>query len=57
MVLGKSIRFLGLPSYIYTSHSFRIDRATELASKGTSNDNVKKLGRWASDVVDRYSQL
>lgn len=33
-VLTKSVRSLGLPTQIYTSHSFRIGRASDLASGG-----------------------
>ena len=56
-VLAKTIQVLGLPSHIYTSHSFRIGRATMLASRGVSNDTIKKLGRWSSGVVERYIRL
>lgn len=53
-VLAKAIHTLRLPTNIYTSHSFRIGRATDLSSKGLSSDIIKKLGRWRSDVVNRY---
>ena len=38
----KVIRDIGLPYKVYTSHSFRISRASDLSSKGTSNVNVIK---------------
>ena len=56
-VLAKAVRVLRLPTGIYTSHAFRIGRATDLASKGISSDAIKKLGRWKSDAVDGYIRL
>ena len=56
-VLAKAIRCLGLPIQVYTSHSFRIGRASDLASKGLSNETIKQLGRWKSDAVERYIRL
>ena len=56
-VLAKAIRCLGLPTQVYTSHSFRIGRASDLASKGLSNETIKQLGRWKSDAVERYIRL
>lgn len=53
-VLTKAVRLLKLPTGLYTSHSFRIGRATDLSSRGISSDTIKKLGRWNSDVVQRY---
>ena len=56
-VLAKAIRCLGLPTQVYTSHSFRVGRASDLASKGVPNETIKKLGRWKSNVVERYIRL
>ena len=56
-VLAKAIRCLGLPTQVYTSHSFRIGHASDLASKGVSNETIKKVGRWKSDVMERYIRL
>lgn len=56
-VLAKSVRTVGLPTQIYTSHSFRIGRASDLASKGFPMDVIKKLGRWKSLAVERYIRL
>ena len=53
-VLSKAIRNLGLPAKLYTSHSFRIGRASDLSFRGVSNDIIKKLGRWRSNAVDGY---
>ncbi|MEW8545794.1 MAG: tyrosine-type recombinase/integrase [Candidatus Thiodiazotropha sp.] len=56
-VLTKSVRTLGLPTQIYTSHSFRIGRASDLASRGVPVEVIKKLGRWKSLAVERYIRL
>ena len=56
-VLTKSIRNLGLPIHTYTSHSFRIGRASDLASRGMSTELIQKLGRWKSRAVERYIRL
>lgn len=56
-VLAKTVRYLGLPSQLYPSHSFRIGRATELAAQGISSDRIKAMGRWKSNVVERYIRL
>lgn len=56
-VLSKAIRIMGLPTQLYLSHSFRIGRATMLAAQGVSHESIKKLGRWKSDVVERYIRL
>ena len=56
-VLAKAIRCLGLPTQVYTSHSFRVGRASDLASKGVPIETIKKLGRWKSNVVERYIRL
>ena len=53
-VLVKSVRALGLPTHIYTPHSFRIGRASVLAAEGVSHDDIKTLGRWKSSVYERY---
>ena len=56
-VLAKAICHLSLPTQVYTSHSFRTGRASDLASKSLSNETIKKLGRWKSDAVERYIRL
>lgn len=56
-ILTKAILAIGLPTQLYSSHSFRIGRASDLAAKGVSSDIIKKLGRWRSDTVDKYIRL
>lgn len=53
-VLSRAIRNIGLPAKLYTSHSFRIGRASDLSSRGVSNDTIKKLGRWRSNAFNGY---
>lgn len=53
-ILSKSITHIGLQSRYYKSHSFRIGRATSLAMKGVSSEQIKKLGRWKSDAFSKY---
>lgn len=38
----------------YNTHSFRIGAATSAAKAGLSNERIKSLGRWKSDVYRRY---
>lgn len=56
-ILAKAIRTLGLSTHSYLSHSFRIGRATVLASQGVPIETIKKLGRWKSDAVEQYIRL
>ena len=53
-VLSKAVRELGLSPQLYTSHSFRIGRASDLAAKGIPCETIMKLGRWRSGAVERY---
>lgn len=53
-VLGRCIRHTGLHNGHYTSHSFRIGRATQLAADGLPMATIKKLGRWRSHACKTY---
>lgn len=53
-VLSKSIRFNSTLVAPYKSHSFRIGRATDLASLGYSAETIKQLGRWNSGCFNNY---
>lgn len=53
-VLAKAICHLGLQTQVYTSHSFRIGRASDLSSRGVSTEAIMKLGRWRSLAVKSY---
>jgi hypothetical protein len=41
----------------FTTHSFRIGLATELARLGCSDEEIKQAGRWSSRVFERYVRL
>lgn len=56
-VFAKAVQVLGLPPRLYTSHSFRIGRASDLAAKGLLCETIKKLGRWRSRAVESYIRL
>ena len=49
--------FLGLNPRLYTSHSFCIGAATYAASKGMSDDMIKRLGRWNSNAFQNYIRM
>ena len=52
-VLAKAVRQAGL-LLNYSSHSFRIGRATDLAAMGVTTEKNMELGRWRSKAVTRY---
>lgn len=52
-VLNKCIGRLGL-SGTYRTHSFRIGRASDLASAGLNSQAIMKLGRWTSNSYKLY---
>lgn len=56
-VLKKAIKRIGLPNSQYQTHSFRIGRATNLAMRGVSAENIKKLGRWQSSAYGSYIRV
>ncbi|XP_055352992.1 uncharacterized protein LOC129598931 [Paramacrobiotus metropolitanus] len=39
-----------------STHSFRIGAASTAANAGITLTDVQKMGRWTSDVVNRYIQ-
>ena len=55
--LNTVVSFLGLNPVQYTSHSFRIGAATHAASKGLSDDEIKRLGRWKSKAFQNYIRM
>ena len=54
--LKSAIKFVGLDPLLFKGHSFRIGAATYAAFLGYSEQLIKKLGRWNSDVFHRYIQ-
>ncbi|MES9879362.1 MAG: hypothetical protein ABW185_00580 [Sedimenticola sp.] len=55
--LKNVIGFLGLDTNLYKSHSFRIGAATHATMQGHSADQIKKMGRWKSNALERYVRL
>ena len=55
-ILRKTLQFCGVTDRI-RFHSFRIDRASELARKGVLDNDIQKWGRWASDAYSSYTRL
>lgn len=53
-VLSKCLKKTIYMSGHYRSHSFRIGRATDLASRGMQADTIMLLGRWRSDCYKHY---
>lgn len=53
-VLKKCIDRAGFSSSHFRTHSFRIGRATHLASLGLHGSAIMKLGRWYSDAHKLY---
>ena len=53
-VLANSFRNLGINHKLYTVHSLRIGRSSDLLKQGYSVDQIKLMGRWKSNVVFCY---
>ena len=45
---------IGLDSSVYDMHSLRIGRASDLIKAKYSIEEVKRMGRWRSNVVYKY---
>ena len=52
--LKEDLCSLGLHSTRYNSHSFRIDRTSDLALQGASDRQIALIGRWQSDAFRDY---
>ena len=53
-VLKKSLECIGVKHDRFSSHSFRIGRATSLAMEGISDIEIMRLGRWKSNAYKGY---
>ena len=56
-VLAKCISSSPFSGSHILSHSFRIGRASELASKGLPDEAIMKLGRWRSSAYRTYIRI
>jgi hypothetical protein len=56
-LLHRSIKFIGLDTSYFKSHSFRIGGATELYLQGVPEDEIKIRGRWKSDAFTSYIRI
>ena len=53
-LLHEIIKRINLDSSLYGMHSFRIGRTCDLVKFGYSIEEIKRLGRWKSNVVYKY---
>ena len=53
-ILRKILKSINLDSKVYSFHSIRIGRASEMIKAGYTIDEVKLAGRWKSNAVFRY---
>ena len=53
-LLKSLLKNLKLDHTLYSTHSFRIGRATDLQKAGHDIETIKKLGRWRSNAVYKY---
>ena len=53
-ILKLMVKNLGLDNKLYSTHSFRIGRTSDLIKFGYSLDEVQRLGRWRSNAVLHY---
>ena len=51
--LNLSLNWAGCNTKLYKTHSLRIGRATDLASRGASQDEISRMGRWSSSAVKK----
>ena len=56
-MLKRSLQFLRVADSNLTSHSFRIGMATACSIEGVTDEQIKKLGRWKSNVFLRYIRI
>jgi hypothetical protein len=53
-VLFQSLSYNGFDTSRYKSHSFRIGSATKASSRGYSDSQIRRMGRWKSDAFKTY---
>ena len=55
--LDKCLCRLGIDHSMYSVHSLRVGRTSDLVKLGYSIEEVKRMGRWKSNAVYRYIKL
>ena len=53
-VLKSQLTHLNYDATLYNTHSFRIGRASDMATEGYSENQIAMVGRWNSDAYKRY---
>lgn len=53
-ILKITVSMCSLPTHLYTTHSFRIGKATDMASNGHPDQTIRQAGRWRSTAYNRY---
>ena len=53
-VLNSQLTHLNYDATLYNTHSFRIGRASDMATEGYSENQIAMVGRWNSDAYKRY---
>jgi integrase len=54
IIVKRSASEAGLDSARLSAHSLRAGCATQAAKRGVGSDGIKRLGRWKSQVYERY---
>ena len=55
--LSMAIKYCGLDPSRYKGHSFRIGAASYAADAGTSDAQIRALGRWKSNAFQKYIRI
>jgi hypothetical protein len=56
-ITHKSIKFIGIGTSTYKSHSFRIGKDTHLYLSGVPEGDIMSKGRWKSDAMKCYIRV
>ena len=56
-LLQKSLKFIGIDSSTFKSHSFRIGGDTHMYLLGSSEKEIMSKGRWSSSAVKSYIRM
>ena len=54
LILKSTATMCSLQAARYNTHSFRIGRATQMATDGQSDQTIRSAGRWRSTAYQRY---